>query len=227
MAHDQLSRRVRWERRLLIAAAVALVVVGLTAGGVVKIKIRHAPFGPDAVAADVQLDTHVAEPPYFSDWQRRVPADSAVHDLAIEYLGLHAPYAIGTVSVHAPALAPGNYWELLFIDKRRGALMTPFEAGPEQAVTIGWQGAREADLARVPWLARYGGGGMFAGSGFDLSFPPDTQVGFILAAPAVAYSDGETSRELTASPRAPDDVLIALMLVGRDGHIYWAKRIHG
>jgi hypothetical protein len=203
---------------------VASCVLGIA--GVVVWRHVHdrPPFGPDELDLTGTLEL--------------VSYDRAQQALGS---GVNAPVAypgdqlvLGRVAWSPPpAPLDGGWFTIVLIDKPANLIPGSFAvASPAQAsVGIGSDGTLRDVADRFPWLAavaprRVGSGWAAAGSVIYARAGQASPVTFVTSFAATKLPQ-PLELPVATGPVAIPDLLLALVYIGPDGQIYWARRLAG
>jgi hypothetical protein len=200
---------------------VAVLVLGLAAFFVQRAVSdgTGTPYGSDAVDPHVQLT--IVKP---ADAQAAVDRMAGPRRLTAPVGSWIEQEIVGRLTLRTPSNAPRHAQYVLFVidnDAHR-PVQDIYGVGPTGAqVSQGWDG-RSADIAKkYDWLAALGEirnpDGGFSDPGAAVSWRPDTAgpVTFVAPLRRGSLPITQPARQLT----------VALVFLGEDGRVYWAKRL--
>jgi hypothetical protein len=220
-------RRLPGRRIATLAILAMLVVSGLALRSVIASRSHRAPYAAAAIQAGVRMEMVAPG-----------RAQAAVDHLAGPGR-LTAPFVepvegqptpqqvVGQLTFRTPHNAPkGGQYALFVIDRAGNKPVTAvYATGPVGTnVAQGWDGRYDEVATKVPWLHMLASTPAADGSGFTnpamaVSFAPDTAgpVTFIATLDEESLPITDPSQQLT----------VALVFIGANGHIYWATKLAG
>jgi hypothetical protein len=134
---------------------------------------------------------------------------------------------VGQLTFRTPANAPSDGQYALFVIERAQNQVVPhiYGSGPVGSnVSQGWDGRFNDVAAKYPWLhmlasVRTPDGSGFTDPGMAVMFPPNTTgpISFAALLPQNSLPVTDPAQQLT----------VALVFIGANGHVYWATKLAG
>jgi hypothetical protein len=208
-------------RRAILFLGVALVLAGV--GGAAGWQWWHnrPPYGPDVLSAQATLQL-----------VDQATADAALKPVNAERAGAGDQIVLGRVSWSRPPRArTGDSFRIVVLDKRRH-LMPGFIAvtspRPDD-VSTGLDGSLDIAQKHNAWLRGVGtreiaGSYRNSGSAIFVESLDASPVTFQTVFPAT-HPESPPPQGVATAPVAVEDLLVALIAVGPDGQVYWARRL--
>jgi hypothetical protein len=208
-------------RRASLILSVLMLLAGI--GGVVGWRWWQSrpPYGPEALSVQATLER-----------VDQATVDAALKPVRAEIAGDGDQIFLGRVSwARPPGTRKGNSFRIVVLDKRSHLMpgsMVVSSARPEH-VGVGLDGSLDIAQKRYPWLegvgARESNGSYWtSGSAIFVSSVDASPVTFQTVLHP-ARRDTRPERRVATAPAAVEDLLVALISVGPDGQVYWAKRL--
>jgi len=231
---DQPARpadRARWSTaRVIVTVAIlaALVASGLVVRGVLAARAAHPPYPASAISASVRMTMVTPERAQAAADRLAGPGRLSVPAPApIEGWGA-TQQVVGQLTFRTPANAPsGGQYGLIVIDRASNRVVDHiYGAGPvgTHEVATSWDYHFNDVAAKYPWLhmiasQRTPDGSGFTDPGMALMFPPDTSgpITFAALLPKNSLPVTDPAQQVT----------VALVFVGANGHVYWATKLAG
>jgi hypothetical protein len=208
-------------RRASLILSVVMLLAGI--GGVVGWRwwLSRPPYGPEAL--DVQATLQRVD---------QATADAALKPASGVIAGDGDQIFLGRVSwARPPHARKGDSFRIVVLDKR-SHLMPGFivvtSARPDDVGT-GLDNALDIAQKRYPWLEGVGarevdGTYWTSGSAIFVSSVDASPVTFQTVLHP-ARRETRSEHRVATAPAAVEDLLVALISVGADGQVYWAKRL--
>ncbi len=209
-----------------IAILVVLVLAVLAVRGVVASRANRAPYAAAAVGAVVRME--MAAPGRAQAMADRLAGPGKLVAPNVEPVDGQVPQqVVGQLTFRTPPDAPHDGQYALFIIDRAQNKPVPVVFATDPAGTQvgqGWDGRFDGVAAKYSWLhmlasIRTPDGSGYTDPGMAVGFPPDTRgpVTFVAALNATSLPITDPYQQLT----------VALIFIGENGHIHWATRLAG